>query len=115
MAGRHDFTCDQGATFEREIILKDSTSTIIDITGSTAEMDVRQRVDSTTTLIELSTANGRITIDGSNGKISLLISSSDTTDLITNGVYDLKLTYVSGTVERILEGEFTVDPQVTRT
>ena len=114
MAGRHDFVCDQGATFQREIILKDSTGTVIDITGSSAEMDVRQRIDDTEKLITLSSANGRISIDGSDGKITLLISAGDTTNLNTNGVYDIKLTYSSGTVERILEGEFLIDLEVTR-
>jgi tRNA threonylcarbamoyladenosine modification (KEOPS) complex Pcc1 subunit len=114
MAARLNLECEQGATFSRVLVLKDSTDTVIDITGASAQMDVRQQIDSTTTLIQLSTANGRIQIAGSDGELTLTISAADTTDLDTNGVYDLKLTYVSGTVERILEGGFTIDPQVTR-
>ena len=114
MASMHNFTCDQGATFSREIILKDSGGTVIDITGATAEMDVREKVNSTTTLVELSTSNGRIVVDGPNGKLTLTIAAADTALLTTLcAVYDLKITYISGEVARLLEGTFTLDLEVT--
>jgi hypothetical protein len=114
MAARLNLECEQGATFSRILVLKDSTGAVIDITGATADMQVRETVNAADILVELSTTNGRIVVDGTNGKLTLTISASDTASLTLNGVYDLKVTYLSGTVDRILEGEFVVDPQVTQ-
>jgi len=114
MAARLNLECEQGATFSRILVLKDSAGAVIDITGATADMQVRETVNAADVLVELSTTNGRIVVDGPNGKLTLTISASDTASLTLNGVYDLKVTFLSGTVDRILEGEFVVDPQVTQ-
>jgi len=114
MAGRFDFECEQGATFTRNIILKDSSGSVIDITGATADMQVRETVQATSIIVELSTSNGRIVVDGPNGQLTLTIAASDTASITISGVYDIKVTYVSGTIDRRLEGEFVLDPQVTQ-
>lgn len=106
--------CEQGATFAYSITWKDSTGTPINLTGYSARMQVRPAVSSSTLRLELTSANGRISLGGSAGTISLSISAADTAALPAGGyVYDLEL--VSGaTVTRLMQGAFEVRAEVTR-
>ncbi|MFN9956503.1 MAG: hypothetical protein ACK55I_25675, partial [bacterium] len=62
----------QGATFEKAFEYKDSTKTSINLTGYTARLQVRSDTDASTTLIELTTENNRITLnDPTTGVIQL--------------------------------------------
>ena len=76
-------------------------------------MQVRRLVSSSSTLIELTTTNGRISLNSS-GEIALSISASDTASLAESGVYDLEIIASDGTVERVVEGNFYLDLEVTR-
>jgi hypothetical protein len=81
-------------------------------------MHVRATVDASTTIIELTTANGRISIGNTvatKGQVTLTIAANTTTTL-TPGlyVYDLELVSNTGVVDRILEGNFKVSAEVTR-
>lgn len=117
MAGKYNFPCDQGATFNRVVYWKqpDGTSPVI-LTGFTARMQVRKHksVSSEPPLATLTTENGKISIDGPNGAVSLALSDTDT-DAIPAGRwhYDLELKSSGGIVTRLLEGRFVVDAQVT--
>jgi len=76
-------------------------------------MTVRPFVGSNTTTLVASTANGRITLDGVNGRVTVNIASSVTDDL-TPSRYSYDLVVNSGsTVTRILEGRFVVTGGVT--
>jgi hypothetical protein len=77
-------------------------------------MTVRPFVGATTTTVVASTANGRMTLGGIAGSVTVLIDAT-TTGAIGAGryVYDLVLT--SGTtVTRYLEGKFIVTGAVTQ-
>lgn len=81
-------------------------------------MHVRATVDASTTIIELTTANGRIALGNTvatKGQVTLTIAANTTTTL-TPGlyVYDLELVSSTGVVDRILEGNFKVSAEVTR-
>jgi hypothetical protein len=85
----------------------------LDLTGFTGRMQIRPSVKSDTTLVSLTTENGGMTLD-SGGGIALLISSTATAALtFTKGVYDLELVNGS-TVYRLVGGDITVSPEVTR-
>ena len=117
VAARYDITIEQGSKFESTIIYKDSNGNIVDLTGYTAEMQIRETVASATTLITLSTSNGRITITGASGQIDLSINATDTDDLdFERGVYDLEITPASGADNtiRILQGKVALSKEVTR-
>jgi hypothetical protein len=87
---------------------------IYDLTGYTARMQVRKSKNSTDTEIELTTENGRITIDGANGLITCNLAASATTLLdFSKGFYDLEIV-TGSTVERLLEGRVTLSKEVTK-
>lgn len=118
VAGTYNITCNQGATFSRTITWTDSARDPYNISTYTARMHVRETVNAASTIVELTTANGRITL-GANvatqGQVSLLIAANTTANL-TPGlyVYDLELVSSTGIVDRILEGNFKVSAEVTR-
>ncbi len=114
-AGSYDLYIEQGATLSLPIVWKDSDGNVVNITGYTARMQVRQTVPATTILLSATTENGKLVIDGSNGKVTILLSAADTTAITwLTGVYDLELISGSGVVTRLLEGSVSVSREVTR-
>lgn len=115
-AGLYNIIADQGATFSRSITWKDSAKRVINITGYTARMHVRTVVESPTTILVLTTENGRISIEGTSGRITLTVSATDMSAIASDKyVYDLELVApVSGVVHRVIQGNFVVRAEVTR-
>jgi len=123
LAGIYNITCQQGSTFGRTLTFKypdpaspsaDPTYLPWNLTGYTARMQVRRTIDSSTTLISLTTENGRISLGGASGIIELNITAADTATITSSGVYDLEIIASNGVVSRILQGDFTLSPEVTR-
>lgn len=115
-AGFHHFIIEQGATFTKTLTLRDSSNALVNLTGyTTAEMDLRSNEDSSSEIITLTVANGRIAFGGSAGTVSLTISATDTGNLTAgDGVYDLEIGNSAGVIYRILEGTFSVRRGVSR-
>jgi tRNA threonylcarbamoyladenosine modification (KEOPS) complex Pcc1 subunit len=115
-AGYHHFIIEQGATFGQTLTLKDSSDTLINLTGYTsAEMDLRETPESSSEVITLTTANNRITLGGSAGTVTLAISAADTANLTAgDGVFDLEIVDGSSRVFRILEGTYTIRRNISR-
>jgi len=110
--GKVNFICPQGSTFDRTITYKVDDSPV-DLTGYDARLQIREYHYSDDFIASLNNSSG-ITLGGSAGTISVLINASATQDFVPgNYVYDLELV-VSGTVTRLIEGKFTVTPEVTR-
>jgi len=113
-ATTYDILIEQGATFSQVITYKDN-GVAVNLTGYTARMQVRSTLESATTVVELTTANGRIALGGAAGTITLTISATDTAGLTSGrGVYDLELVSGSGIVTRLLQGVATISRNVTR-
>lgn len=107
--------CEQGSTFRRRLTLKDSEGALVDLSGYTARMQVRAKVESSAVIASLTTENGRITIGGTDGTITLLLSATETAALPAGGyVYDLEIVNGLSDVVRLLEGQFIVSGNVTR-
>ena len=114
-AATYNFEIEQGTSLIKSIVWKDSNGVVVNLTGYTARMQIRETVDSDAVLLELSTDNGNITITPTQGKITLEFSPTDTSgEWWTRGRYDLELTSGSDFVTRLLKGKVTLSKEVTR-
>jgi hypothetical protein len=120
-AGIHNLLCDQGATFRKTLTMFASDgTTAIDLTGFTARMKIKDEVGGTLIKSLTSSSGGGLTIGGSsgqatNGEIDILISASDTASFSAplDAVYDLEIQSNTGIVDRVLQGKFIINPEVT--
>lgn len=110
----YDLCIQQGATFTRVITWKQDGA-LVNLTGYTARMQLRATTEAAQALIELTTANNRITLGGSAGTITLTISATDTAALTAGrAVYDLELVSAGGIVTNLLGGVVNILRNVTR-
>lgn len=124
-AGRYNFIIQQGSTFQLQFDYKDANNTAIDLTYYSGRMMLRPSVFSSTVFLTLSSslqADGTgLNFSGSNGitpptsgSIGLYISAATSSLLnFTSSVYDLEI-YSGSYVNRILEGQIQLSPEVTR-
>ena len=90
-------------------------NTPTDMTGYTARMQLRSKLDSTTVIEELTTENGKIVIDNVNKTIKLLISATTTAAYtFPSAVYSLELISSGGQVTPFANGIITLVKEVTR-
>lgn len=129
-AGNYNITCEAGSTFRRTIEIEQpdlandptgQTYEDFDLQGYTARMQVRRTIESTAFLLELTTENGGLTINPADelNQIYIDVAASVTASLANNfntvnAVYDLEIVNGDGVVSRILQGTFTISPEVTR-
>ena len=109
-AGTYNFILEQGATFNRILTVKENNSAM-NLTNYTVASKMRSSHDSGTVV-------GTFTCtisDATAGEITMQMTNS-TTAAIEEGiyVYDLEITNSAGTVTRLMEGNITVNPEVTR-
>ena len=85
------------------------------LTGWTAEMQLREKIDDVTPLVSLTSGAGDITISLPDARIVFTIPTVTTEGLDFNeGVYDLELIDPAGEATRLLEGKATLSKEVTR-
>jgi hypothetical protein len=135
VAGKYKIICQQGSTFDLQLTLQYTNPDYAtgcggaevcpeflpwDLTGYTARMQVRKYMESSTTIAQLTTENlstNRITLgnpDPEDGTITLFMRAEDTRAITVSGVYDIEIISPSNEVDRILQGEFVLSPEVTR-
>ena len=86
----------------------------VDITGYSAKMQIRERIDSDTAIDTLTTENGGIVIDATNHTITINIPASRTAEYsFKTAVYSLELSR-NGEVYPFLSGTLTLNKEVTR-
>lgn len=108
MSANYNIVCGQGTTFNFQFVVKND-STPWNLTGYSATMTIRPFIGASTTVAVASTANGLITLDALNGRVTVTIPASTTLGFsAARNVYDLILSSGGGTVTRILEGKFVV-------
>jgi hypothetical protein len=138
--GLYNIKIDQGTTFWRILTLKYSNGMPINISGWSADMQIRPTYCSNTIAESLSTANGEIMIyNGPAGQMTLWLPPERTATLATcpnnssnsawtvlapplrpgevpsvNYVYDLQTIRTDGFTTRTLHGEVKVYREVTR-
>lgn len=114
-AATYDFEIEQGSTLIKPIVWKDSSGNPINLAGYSAKMQVRQSVSSEDVLLELSSANSKISMGTTNGTLTLLLSATETAAITwRTGRYDLELTSSGAVVTRLLQGTITISREVTR-
>ena len=113
-AGVYNILADQGATFTRTITWTNTAGSPVNLTGYTARMSLRVTYTDSTVALSLTTENGRITLGGVAGTITLNVDATTMAALSAKSyVYDLEL--VNGAnVTRLLQGSFVNSPEVTR-
>lgn len=108
-----DFYMEQGATFNKTIVLtNDETNAAINIAGYTFLSQMRKSYES-----ENASANLTCTITSNAGGIlALSMVAANTSNLESmRYVYDVKATDTSNVVSRVIEGTITVTSQASRT
>lgn len=115
MAAFHHLVIDQGATLRESFTYKDSDNAVVDLTGYTARSQVRSSYTSATTILNLTSQAGTLTITANTGTIAFNVSATTTAALTPgNYVWDLELVDATGIVTRLVGGTCTVTPEVTR-
>lgn len=110
--GKVNFMCPQGSTFSRTLTYK-VDDTPVNLTGYGARLQIREYHYSDDFIASLTESSG-ITLGGSAGTITVLLNATATQDFVPGDyVYDLELV-AGGTVTRLIEGKFSVTPEVTR-
>lgn len=106
---------DQGATLQYSIEFRFTDGTVFDLTDYTARMQVRESHSSEDVVLELTTENGGISIDGEDGVVWLL-ASPETTAALDDAeyVFDIEIISPGGTVTRSVEGICVITPEVTK-
>ena len=121
LAGIYNIVCEQGTTFTRVITLEypDAEDPAVflpwNFTGYTARMQIRRTIDSSAIMIELTTENGGIAFTSpSSGELTVSMTAVQTAALTSSGVYDLEIINGAGLVSRLIQGNFTLNLEVTR-
>jgi hypothetical protein len=122
-AGKWNIAAEQGVTFNPTLTCKDSSGAMVNLSGYSARMQVRDSYEATAKLFDLTTDNGGITLGGAGGTVALRITAEQMATILIEAepglppvktcVYDLEL--VNGpSVIRLLEGTFSISREVTR-
>ena len=110
MAAVSNFYIDQGADFSTTISLTDSNGDVLSLTGYTAAGQLRKTFGSSTVAATFTTA-----LSAASGQVTLTLSDVTTASMEAGRyVYDVLITDGSGTKTRILEGQATLTPSVSR-
>jgi hypothetical protein len=110
MAAVSNFYIDQGADFSTTISLTDSNGEILSLTGYSAVGQIRKTYGSSTVQATFGS-----TLAAATGQITLSLTDSVTAAMDSGRyVYDILITDSSGDKIRILEGQATVTPSVSR-
>ena len=109
-AGTYNFILEQGATFTRTLTVKENNSAM-NLTGYSGAAKMRSTHDSSTVV-----GTFTCTISNASGGVITMQMTNSTTAAIEEGVYvyDIEITSGAGTVTRLMEGNVTVNPEVTR-
>jgi hypothetical protein len=112
-AAKLNLVFEQGAAFSKRLTWRDKNKRPVNLTGYTALLQVRDRVDGVV-LVEMSTEN-RCIVLGAAGTIQLKLTREQTSALaFSAAVYDLYLYVGDESATRLIEGRATLSPAVTK-
>ena len=110
MASISNIFIDQGATFTTTVTVTDANGDAVNLSGYSVAAQIRK-----TYLSSTATAFTATISNASSGEITISLSPTQTTALEAGRfVYDVLITASGGTKTRVVEGQVTVNPSVTR-
>lgn len=112
----HDIIVEEGSVFELFFEYRDCNEALIDLTGYTAQMQIREAKDDVSFLVEVTETSG-ITLGGAAGTVLIRIAANITNALnFSKGVYDVELSEAGDSTKtrRVLEGKVKFSKQVTK-
>ena len=110
MASISNIFIDQGADFTTTVTVTDSNGDAVSLVGYSAAAQIRKSYSSST-----STAFTTSVSNASGGEITITLSDTQTAALEAGRyVYDVLITASGGDKTRVVEGQVTVNPSVTR-
>lgn len=115
-AGEVNIIIEQFATWSLDLQLRDDAGAPYDLTGATAEMEIRDKPGGTI-LATLSTTGGQITIPApaTDGNIELRLTAAETGALdFGSALFDLLVTELSGDVLRVIQGRAKLSQGITQ-
>jgi len=117
-AGLLNLVIEQGVTFGMTITVKDSTGTVINITGYTFRGSIKESAQDTAavkafTCTITDAVNGVFTVGLTDTETAALPATGDTYDEYSEYVYDIEMEDSGGVVTRLLNGAVSVSPEVT--
>lgn len=109
-----DFEVEQGTDYNQLYIKKDGNGDPVNLTGYTAHMQVRARPGAPV-LLDMSTENDRIVIDGPTGSVYLVFTEA----LLANapwkrGKYQIELRSPAGKKSRLAYGVLSINPELVK-
>ena len=117
MAQEYAITIEQGASFALNLAVKLDGALVNYSSGYTAKAQGRESYDSAATLFSTAEANCAIALSSTSPNVALTMTPAYTAALSApaSGVYDIEITKTSdSSVVRLIEGSFTVTPEVTK-
>ena len=110
MASISNIFIDQGATFTTTVTVTDSNGDAVNLSGYSVAAQIRKTfLSSSATAFTASISNA------SSGEITISLTDTQTTALEAGRfVYDVLITASGGAKTRVVEGQVTVNPSVTR-
>jgi hypothetical protein len=110
-AGTYNLVIDQGSDFALDLIIKQA-GTALDLTNYSGRAQLRTSVDASSASASFSVT----VINASEGALKLQLSATTSSNLSAGQyVYDLEIyTSNDSIVKRIIQGEVTLTPEVTR-
>ncbi|QTI81484.1 hypothetical protein IAI58_19270 (plasmid) [Roseomonas marmotae] len=127
-AGLYDIIIEQGADWRLAAEWRDKHDDAVNLSGCTARMQIRENYSAKGAVLELSTDNGLITLEGASGIFRVRVPATMTEGLrapatkltwmdgklIWRLVYDLEIVDDQGAVTRLMQGACLFVPEVTR-
>lgn len=113
---------DQGSTFKRKLIFRDSNNVLVDLTGQVFTGKIKKNVTDTLevasfsfTVLNQTTNLGEVTFELSDEASSAIVLKTQKGAKRTpeEFAYDIERAFPNGEVERILQGIVKISPEVT--
>ena len=112
---RVDLTIYQGSDFSQVVtFLQTAGGDPVDLTGLSGRMHIRPSKESSDIIMDLTTANDRLTFGGTTGVVTITLTAAETATILTDGFYDLEFVASTTSATRRMEGLVILSKEVTR-